>query len=65
MMYDRKDCRPHFPSFERLYAKELKEKLCYVALDFEKELDACISNPSSFEKTYALYKDDVFLSSFL
>eukprot|EP01112_Ceratiomyxa_fruticulosa_P009479 TRINITY_DN2466_c1_g1_i1.p1 TRINITY_DN2466_c1_g1~~TRINITY_DN2466_c1_g1_i1.p1 ORF type:complete len:1060 (-),score=243.32 TRINITY_DN2466_c1_g1_i1:239-3418(-) len=34
--------------------RKIKEHLCYVALDYEKELAACEKNPKEFEREYTL-----------
>ncbi|EJD00789.1 Actin/actin-like protein [Fomitiporia mediterranea MF3/22] len=45
----------HFTtSAEREIARDIKEKLCYVAHDFDKELEEATKNPTTVEKNYEL-----------
>ena len=41
-------------STEREIARNMKEKFCYVALDFEEEMTIAMSSPSLVEKDYEL-----------
>lgn len=48
---------------EREVVRDMKEKMCYVALDYKNEVEAFSSKAKSFDKTYELPDGQVVMVS--